>query len=171
MPIGRFAGSILKALPFLGDAYNTYNEYRDQRDAGFSPVKSAARAIPVGVTGMLTNLVDPFGISNVTPEILRSLAKVRQYEEKKGTTKKVFGSPIISAKDPRMLMGAPEIGIGQLFEDPRALDYAARIADQFNTEAYTRSLVDRLDPQTKNLSTSLDINERLRQLREKINPQ
>jgi len=68
-------------------------------------------------------------------------------------------------------MGAPEIGIGQLFEDPRALDYAARIADQFNTEAYTRSLVDRLDPQTKNLSTSLDINERLRQLREKINPQ
>ena len=171
MPIGRFAGSILKAIPFLGDAYNTYIEYRDQRDAGFSPVKSAARAIPVGVTGMATNLVDPFGVSNVAPEALRALAKVRRYEEERGTAKKVFGSPIISAKDPRMLMGAPEIGIGQLFEDSKALEDAARIADWFNSEAHARTFVDRLDPQTKDLPTSLAVDERLRQLKQKINPQ
>ena len=171
MPIGRFAGSILKVVPFLGDVYNTFNEYRDQRDAGFSPVKSAARAIPVGVIGMATNLVDPFGVSNVAPEALRALAKVRRYEEERGKAKKVFGSPIISAKDPRMLMGAPEIGIGQLFEDPRALKYAADIANWFNSEAHTRTFVDSLDPQTKDLPTSLDVDERLRQLKQKINPQ
>jgi len=169
MPIGRFAGSILKVVPFLGDVYNTFNEYRDQRDAGFSPRKSVARAIPVGVTGMLTNLVDPFGVSNVAPEALRALAKARRYEEERGPAKKVFGSPIISAKDPRMLMGPTEIGVGQFFEDPKALENAALIADRFNTEAYARSLVDRLDPQTRTLPTSLDISERLRQLKEKIN--
>lgn len=162
---------ILKLLPFLGDAYNTFSEYRDQRSVGFSPNKSFNRALPVGVTGALTNLIDPVGISNAAPVVLRSLAKARRYEEEKGNAKKLFGSPIISGTDPRMLMGPAEIGMVQLYEDRKALEDAARIADWFNSEAHARTFVDRLDPQTKDVPTSLAQDERLRQLKQKINPQ
>jgi hypothetical protein len=161
---------MLKLLPFLGDIYNTYNEYKDQRSVGFSHDKSFNRALPVGVTGALTNLIDPIGISNLAPNALRALAKARRYEEEKGNATKIFGSPIISRTDPRMFTPGV-IGVGQLFEDSKALEDAARMADWFNSEAHARTFVDRLDPQTKDLPTSLAIDERLRQLKQKINPQ
>jgi hypothetical protein len=165
MPLGRFAGQVLKFVPFAGDVYNTFNEFRDQRRAGFSPGAAAARSIPVGAAGAATNVVDPFGLTNVAPEVLRGLAARRRAQVKEGTAKTVYGKPITSGRDPRVMLGmAPGITMGQMFESPEQLEEAARMADYINSEAHARSIVDRVDPQTRGNTFSMDLYERARQL-------
>lgn len=172
MPIPRFAGQILRALPFLGDVYNTSLEYRDQREAGFSPAKALARSVPVGVTGMLTNVVDPFGVSNVAPEVLRGIAARERRINPEGKPNKIWGAPITRGTDPRVLSGmGPSIAMGQFWQDPAALEAAARAADYINSEAHARSIVDRVDPQTSGTSYSLDVNKRFEQLRQQFGQQ
>lgn len=168
MPVRRFAGQVLRFIPFAGDIYNTINEYRDQVQAGIAPVRAAARAIPVGVTGMVTNVVDPLGVSNVAPEALRYLAAKREKEAREGKQKKIFSESISSVKsglDPLVTSGMlPYVTMGAMYEDPTALRKAAQMADYVNSEAYARSIVDRVDPQTRDQSFSMDVNERYRQL-------
>jgi len=168
MPVRRFAGQVLRFIPFAGDIYNTFNEYRDQVQAGIAPVRALARSIPVGVTGMLTNVVDPFGVSNVAPEALRYLAAKRAKEASERKPKKIFTESFNSVKsglDPLVTSGMlPYVAMGAMYEDPTELRRAAEIADYVNTEAYARSIVDRVDPQTSKQRFSMDVNERYRQL-------
>jgi hypothetical protein len=172
MPIPRFAGQLLRALPFLGDIYNTSLEYRDQREAGFSPARALARSIPVGATGMLTNVVDPFGVSNVAPEVLRGIAARERKVNPEGKPNKVWGEPITRGTDPRVLSGfAPSMAMGQFWQSPEALEAAAKVADYINSEAHARSIVDRVDPQTRGTNYSLDVNERFEQLRRRLGQQ
>ena len=168
MPVRRFAGQVLRFIPFAGDIYNTFNEYRDQVQAGIAPIRAAARAIPVGVTGMVTNVVDPVGVSNIAPEALRYLAAQRAKAASEGKAQKVFSEPVTDVTrglDPRVTSGMlPYMVMGQMLEDPKELQQAAKMADYINSEAYARSIVDRVDPQTQGKNFSMDVNERYRQL-------
>lgn len=172
MPIPRFAGQALRIVPFLGDLYNTFLEYRDQQDAGFSPLHSLRRAAPVGVAGMVTNLVDPLGVTNVAPEVFRGIAERQRKINSEGKPNKPFGAPITRGTDPRVLSGmGPSVTMGQFWQDPAALEAAARAADYINSEARMRSIVDHYDPTTTGTNYSLDVHKRFEQLRQQFGQQ
>lgn len=173
MPVRRFAGQAIRFIPFLGDILNATREYSNQVEAGIPPVRAIRRTIPVAVTGMVTNIVDPFGVSNVAPEVLRKLAAKREQDAREGKDKRIFFPQVSAVKkglDPLVTSGVlPYVAMGAIYEDPAALRQAAKLADQVNSEAQMRSIVDRIDPLTTGQTFSMDPNERFDQLVEYLN--
>lgn len=150
LPVPKFLQKGAKAIPFVGDLLNMVGEYSANRKAGLSDKEAARRAIAVGGAGVAASALFPADVPTYAPSVLRAGASAQRQ------------TPV--GKSYELMRG---LGVAAP-PSPRVLEATASMVDRINPEAWARNLVDRLDPSTGYTTFSLNPDERLEQLKERL---
>ena len=146
----RFLSRAALAVPFLGDAWNVLGEYAGNRRAGLSKGAAVRRAVSVGGAGFAASALPPADVPTYAPAVLRAGAATQR------------GTEVGKSYE---LMRSLGIAVPP---NPRVLEATAALVDKLNPEAWARRAVDVLDPEVGKTSFSLNPEERLEQLKQKL---